>query len=284
VSKRTGLPPTVRMRHDYHYVESVTALTGAAIGKMIPIDRLRPSPNQPRKALGDLRELTHSIREKGLLEPLLVRFDPEDDMYTIISGERRFQAAKAAGLPEVPCIEKDADRAEALELSLVENLQRKDLDPFEEAEGLARLVQEFDYTHEEIARRIGKSRATVSETLALQTIPAAIRKLCEERGITSKSLLLQVARAPNERKMAELVKRLASGLSREQARAERRTEELARLKPFVYTYRAPDGDFELRLRFRKSVVPWREVIETLRAILEALERGTAQRDASLSSD
>jgi len=262
------------MRHDYHYVESVTALTGAAIGKMVSIDRLRPSPNQPRKALGDLRELTHSIREKGLLEPLLVRFDPEDDMYTIISGERRFHAAKAAGLQEVPCIEKDANHAEALELSLVENLQRKDLDPFEEADGLARLAREFDYTHDEIARRIGKSRATVSETLALQAIPPDIRKLCTERGVTSKSLLLQVARAPDERKMAELINRLASGLSREQARAERRSDQAVRLKPFVYIYRAPDGNFELRLRFRKSVVPRREIVETLHAILEALERET----------
>ena len=259
------------MRHDFHYVESITHLTGAAIGKMISIDRLRPNPNQPRKELGDLRDLTYSIREKGVLEPLLVRFDPEDDMYTIISGERRFHAAKAAGLQEVPCIEKDADRAEALELALVENLQRKDLNSFEEADGLARLSEEFDHTHEEIARRIGKSRATVSETLALVAIPPAVRQLCTERGITSKSLLLQVAREPNERKMVELVNRLASGLTREEARAERRTEQGPRLKPYVYTYRAPDGNFELRLRFRKSVVPRREILETLRAILAALE-------------
>lgn len=271
MSKRIGLPPTVRMRHDYHYVESITQLTGAAIGKMIPIDRLRSHPNQPRKELGDLRDLTHSIREKGVLEPLLVRFDPEDDMYIIISGERRFRAAQAAGLQEVPCIEKDADRAEALELALIENLQRKDLHPFEELGGLAQLVDEFDYTHEEIARRIGKSRTTVSETLALRAVPAAVRQLCAEHGISSKSLLLQVARAPNERKMIELVKRLASGLSREEARAARRPEQGPRLKPFVYSYRAPDGSFELRLRFRRSVVPRREIVETLRAVLTALE-------------
>jgi ParB family chromosome partitioning protein len=260
------------MRHDYHYVESITQLTGAAIGKMIAIDRIRPNPNQPRKELGDLRELTHSIREKGVLEPLLVRFDPDEDMYTIISGERRFHAAKAAGLQEIPCIEKDADHAEALELALVENLQRKDLNAFEEADGLARLSEEFDYTHEEIARRIGKSRATVSETLALRGVPPVVRQLCAERGILSKSLLLQVAREPNERKMTELVNRLASGLTREEARAERRPDKGPRLKPFVYSYRAPDGNFELRLRFRKSVVPRSEIVETLRAILTALER------------
>lgn len=270
MSKRTGLPPTVRMRHDYHYVESISALTGAAIGKMISLERIRPNPDQPRKQLGELRELTLSIREKGVLAPLLVRYDPEDDMYTIISGERRYHAAKAAGLMEVPCIEKDADTAEMLELALVENLQRKDLNPFEEAEGLHALAEQFDYTHEEIARRIGKSRATVTETLALRAVPLPVRKKCEELGLSSKSLLLQVARQPNEKKMTELAEKLARGMSREEARAERKPT--ARLKPFVYTYRAPGGDFELRLRFRKSVVPRREIVETLRAVLQALEQ------------
>jgi len=270
VSKRTGLPPTVRMRHDYHYVESITALTGAAIGKMIPLERIRPNPNQPRKELGNLQELTHSIREKGVLEPLLVRFDSADDMYTIISGERRYHAAKSAGLIEVPCIEKDADGAEMLELALIENLQRKDLNPFEEADGLHALAEQFDYTHEEIARRIAKSRATVTETLALRAIPPAVRLKCEEKSLTSKSLLLQVARQPNEKKMLELAEKLSAGMSRSEARAERKPA--ARLKPFVYVYRAPNGEFELRLRFRKSVVLKSEIAETLRAALKALEQ------------
>ncbi|MCH7767074.1 MAG: ParB/RepB/Spo0J family partition protein [Acidobacteria bacterium] len=272
MSKRTGLPPTVRMRHDYHYVESITALTGAAIGKMIPIDRLRPNPNQPRKDLGDLRDLTHSIREKGVLEPLLVRHDADDDMYTIITGERRFRAARSAGLSEVPCIERVADGAEMMELALIENLQRKDLHPLEEAEGLFALAEQFDYTHEEIARRIGKSRATVTETLALRAIPMQVRKKCDQLGLISKSLLLQVARQPNERKMTDLAEKLASGMSRSEARAQRKPSNVTRLKPFVYTYRAPDNNFELRLRFRKSVVPRREILETLRAILDALEQ------------
>ena len=271
MSKRTGLPPTVRMRHDYHYVESITALTGAAIGKMIPVERLRPNPNQPRKELGSLHDLTLSIREKGVLEPLLVRYDPPEDMYTIISGERRYHAAKAAGLLEVPCIEKDADTAEMLELALVENLQRKDLNPFEEAEGLYVLATQFDYTHEKVARCIGKSRATVTETLGLRVIPPSVRKVCEQQGLSSKSLLLQVARQPNEKKMVELAQKLArGGMTRAEARAERQPG--ARLKPFVYTYRAPSGDFELRLRFRKSVVLRQEITETLRAVLQALEQ------------
>src|SRR5262249_41353721 len=97
VLKRTGLPVTLKMRHDAHYVESLTSYSGAAVGRMIPIDKVRPNPEQPRKNLGDLRELTESVKEKGVLEPLLVRFIPRDDTYYIISGERRYHASREAG-------------------------------------------------------------------------------------------------------------------------------------------------------------------------------------------
>src|SRR5271167_2856762 len=166
------------MRHDAHYVESLTSYSGAAVGRMIPVDQIRPNPDQPRKALGDLRELTDSIKEKGVLEPLLVRYIPREDCYHIISGERRYHAARAAGLREVPCIEKIADDAETLELALIENLQRKDLTPFEEADGLQRLADQFDYTHDDIAKKIGRARSSVTETMSLRVIPETIRKEC----------------------------------------------------------------------------------------------------------
>src|SRR5271157_1488555 len=191
------------MRHDAHYVESLTSYSGAAVGRMIPVEQIRPNPDQPRKALGDLRELSDSIREKGVLEPLLVRYVPREECYYIISGERRYHASREAGLREVPCIEKIADDAETLELALIENLQRKDLTAFEEAEGLYRLAEQFAYTHEDIARKIARARSSVTETLSLRNIPEAIRRSCVEHGSTSKSLLLQIARQPNEKKMAE---------------------------------------------------------------------------------
>src|SRR5271157_4258553 len=192
------------MRHDAHYVESLTSYSGAAVGRMIPVEQIRPNPDQPRKALGDLRELSDSIREKGVLEPLLVRYVPREECYYIISGERRYHAARAAGLREVPCIEKIADDAETLELALIENLQRKDLTPFEEAEGLYRLATNFEYTHEDVARKIGRARSSVTETLSLRSIPDAIRRKCIEGGVVSKSLLLQVARQSTEKKMLEI--------------------------------------------------------------------------------
>src|SRR5260370_39649175 len=100
------------------------------MGRMIKTDQIRPNPDQPRKAIGDLRDLTDSVREKGGLEPLLVRFVPREDCYYIISGERRYHAARAAGLREIPCIEKSVVDAETLEIALIENIQRKALTPF----------------------------------------------------------------------------------------------------------------------------------------------------------
>ena len=274
MSKRIGLPVTLKMRHDAHYVEQLTSFSGAAVGRMVPLDKIRPNPDQPRKTLGDLRELTDSIKEKGVLEPLLVRFMPRDDCYHIISGERRYHASRAAGLREVPCIEKIADDAETLELALIENLQRKDLTPFEEADGLQRLAEHFDYTHDDIARKIAKARSSVTETMSLRIIPEALRKLCIESGIVSKSLLLQIARQPSEKKMVEAIQRIAqAGLTRDEARRERQEEKNSgpRPQPFIFNFRPENEAFKLRIQFRKSNVSRTELIETLHNLIEMLE-------------
>ncbi len=285
MSKRIGLPVTLKMRHDAHYVESLTSYSGAAVGRMIPADKIRPNPEQPRKALGDLRELSDSIKEKGVLEPLLVRFVPREDTYYIISGERRYHAARAAGLRELPCIEKIADDAETLELALVENLQRKDLTPFEEAEGLYRLAAQFDYTHDDIARKIGRARSSVTETLSLRNIPEMIRKRCLEKGMISKSLLLQVARQPNDRKMLEAVHRIAQGgLTRDEARRERREEKTVgpRPQPFIFNFQPENQAFRLRIQFRKGHVSREELITTLRSVLALLERAQVDSDPAVA--
>jgi ParB family chromosome partitioning protein len=273
------------MRHDAHYVESLTSYSGAAIGRMIPVEQIRPNPDQPRKSIGDLRELTDSIREKGVLEPLLVRFVPREDCYYIISGERRYHASRAAGLNEVPCIEKMADDAETLEIGLIENIQRKDLTPFEEADGLHRLATQFEYTHEDVARKIGRARSSVTETLSLTNIPEALRRTCIEHGILSKSVLLQVARQPNEKKMLEMLHRiLQGGLTRDEARRERREEQAGpqRPQPFIFQFE-PEGEaFRFRIQFKKSHVSRDELVETLRGILAQLE-GSASAEAADST-
>ena len=279
--KRTGLPVTLKMRHDAHYVESLTSYSGAAIGRMIPVEQIRPNPEQPRKSIGDLRELTDSIREKGVLEPLLVRFVPREDCYYIISGERRYHASRAAGLNEVPCIEKMADDAETLEIGLIENIQRKDLTPFEEADGLHRLATQFEYTHEDVARKIGRARSSVTETLSLRNIPEALRKRCIEHGVNSKSLLLQIARQPTEKKMVEMLQRiLQGGLTRDEARKERRDEQTGpqRPQPFIFQFEPENETFRFRIQFKKSHVSRDELITTLRGILSQLEGSSSEAD------
>ncbi len=283
MSKRIGLPVTLKMRHDAHYVETLASFSGASIGRMIPIDKVRPNPDQPRKNIGDIRELADSIREKGVLEPLLVRYVPREDTYYIISGERRFHASQAAGLHELPCIEKIADDAETLEIALIENLQRKDLTPFEEADGLQRLADHFDYTHDDIAKKIGRARSSVTETMALRVIPDDVRRACIEKGIASKSLLLQVARQPSEKKMHELVQRIAqTGLTRDEARRARKddTEAAPRPQPFVFDYHADDGAFHLRIQFRKSQVTLEDLSEALRDALRQIASGSISSSAA----
>jgi ParB family chromosome partitioning protein len=268
--RRAGLPVTVKMRHNAHYVEEIISRSGAAIGRMIPIEQLQPNADQPRKDVGDLRSLIDSVREKGVLEPLLVRYLAESDKYMIISGERRYHAARAASLRELPCIEKDADDAESLELALIENLQRKDLTPFEEADGVQSLGDRFGLTHEEIAKKIAKSRSSITEVLSLRTIPDAVKAMCIESGVLSKSQLLQVARQSSEARMRDLVRRFALGLvNREQARAERNPEKMPRSA--VFRYVPPAKEFKLVLKFRKSNVAREEIIAALRRILETLE-------------
>jgi ParB family transcriptional regulator, chromosome partitioning protein len=283
VSRRLGLPVTLKMRHDAHYVETLTSYSGASIGRMIPIDKIRPNPDQPRKHIGDVSELSDSIRQKGVLEPLLVRYVPHEDTYYIISGERRFHASTAAGLHELPCIEKIADDAETLEIALIENLQRKDLTPFEEADGLQRLADHFDYTHDDIAKKIGRARSSVTETMSLRVIPEEVRRVCVETGITSKSLLLQVSRQPSEKKMHEMVHRISQGgLTRDQARLARKeeTETAPRPQPFVFDYKAADESFHLRLQFRRSHISTEELAATLRAVLREIESGNVSSSAA----
>ena len=175
---------------------------------------------------------------------------------------------------EVPCIEKIADDAETLEIALIENLQRKDLTPFEEADGLQRLANQFDYTHDDIAKKIGRARSSVTETMSLLRIPEALRKKCVGAGITTKSLLLQIARQPSEKKMLEMVHRmLQGGLTRDEARRERQEAVTGPQKPqpFLFQFEPENEEFKFRIQFKKSHVSRDELIRTLRGILSQLE-------------
>ena len=272
---KRGLPERTGMRHDSHYVEELTRRSGRHIGSMLPLELIEPNAEQPRTQLGNIEELAASVREKGVLEPILVR-QIAPNRYQIISGERRYRAATLAGLDEIPAIELDVDDKEQLEIALVENIQRKDLTPFEEAEGFLALQQKFNYTHEKISQVIGKSRTTVTETLMINEIPDRIRVMCREVGVSNKSVLVQIARAGDEDEMKEIVRAYASGeMSRDTLRKQTaaRTEEkkAGRPKNYVFTLKDKSLPFSLNMTFKKSNVDRGEVIEAVRELLKRLE-------------
>ncbi len=267
---RRGLPASVSMRHDEHYVEALAASAGTPVGRMVSIDQIDPNPNQPRQVMGDLSELIASIAEKGIIEPLIVR--QRGDRFQIIAGERRYQAAVQAGLRELPVVLRDVDDTEVIELALIENLQRKDLTPFEEAEALEGLAQRCGYTHEDLARRLGKSRTSVTESLALTGMPEEVRNLCRLADISSKSLLLQVVRQDNPEKMTALIEKIASqgGATRQKLREAAAKPKAGRPKNYIFAYRPPTKAFNLKLSFTKARVNRDEVIAALEAILSEL--------------
>lgn len=267
---KRGLPDTVRMRHDAHYVEALTAPGGVPVGRMVPIDLIEPNPNQPRQVMGDLSELMASIAEKGIIEPLVLR--QRGERYQIIAGERRYQAAIQVGLRELPGVIRDGDDNEVLEVALVENLQRKDLTPFEEAEAMHSLAQRCGYTHEMLAKKLGKSRVAVTESLALQAMPEEVKNLCRLADIGSKSLLLQVVRQGDSEKMIALVERITSqgGATREEVRKQTLKARPGRPRAFTFNYRPPTKAFSLRLSFRKGKAERDEIISALEAILDDL--------------
>jgi len=267
---RRGLPETITMRHDEHYVEQLASSAGTPIGRLVAIDLIDPNPNQPRQVMGDLSELMDSISEKGILEPLVVR--ARGDRFQIVAGERRYQAAVQVGLRELPVVVRDVDETEMLELALIENLQRKDLTPFEESEALQGLADRCGYTHEDLARRLGKSRTSITESLALNTMPEEVRNLCRLADISSKSLLLQVVRQSTPEKMTALVEKIASegGATRQQLREAVAKPKAGRPKHYVFAFRPPTKQFNLKLSFNKARVNREEIIDALEAIVREL--------------
>jgi ParB family chromosome partitioning protein len=300
--RKRGLPLRVKMRHDTHFVEELAARHETPVGKMVPLSAIEPDPHQPRSAMGDLSELVSSIRAKGVLEPILVRprpvsapalvdADPASSLeqrvggggaagplYRIISGERRYRAAQEAGLYEVPVIEMDVSEEEALEIALIENLQRKDLTPFEEAEGYRLLADRHTYTHEEIAEAVGKARSVITESISLLQMPPRVRDTVQALGIVSKSLLLEVLKAGSEPKMIQLLEEVARlGLNRDDLRRRLRNDRsrTTRRRPFVFRFKSPDKTYSLALSFRQSEVDRDDLIRALEQILTELREPQA---------
>lgn len=273
MSKQRGLPNNRRMRHDYHFVDNLTSGPATSLGRMIPIEMLLPNPDQPRKTFGDIADLVSSIKEKGVLEPVLVR--PTGEKFQIIAGERRYRASVEAGLSQIPCIELDVDDRGVLEISLIENLQRLDLDPFEEADGLQKLAEKFLYTHEEIARKLGKARTSITETMTLNNIIPELRDQCRKAGIGSRSTLLQIARLGSVESMTSMIREIReSGLTRDDVRKmkDKDRSTVSRPRGFLFRFKPPDKKFSMNIRFRRSEVTKVDIIQALKDLIDQLSR------------
>lgn len=282
---KRGLPEQVKMRHSTHFVEDLTVRSETPVGRMVDLQQIEPDPSQPRSALGDLSELIASIEDKGVLEPILVRPHPDagqsgHPLLRIISGERRYQAALDAGLVQVPVIEMEVGEQEALEIALVENLQRKDLTPFEEGEGYRKLAEKHGYTHEDIAGAVGKSRTVVTESLALLEMPAEVRNAALALGVHAKSSLIEIVKlSDTPADMIYLLEQVASqGLSRDDLRSAARGAKesssagrsASRKKPYTFKFKSPDKTYNLSMSFRRSTVDRDDLITALEEILQQL--------------
>ncbi len=198
--------------------------TASAPGlRSLPVERIHPSKGQPRKTFAPeaLAELAGSIKEQGVLQPIVVR--RRGDEYELVAGERRWRAASQAGLREIPALVKELSDAEALEVALIENIQREDLDPLEEAEAFGRLIREYGLTQDQVAEAVGKSRVTVTNSLRLLKLPEAVLAMLADGRLTAghaRALMTLTSEAALVKLANDVV---ARGLS------VRDTERLARL-------------------------------------------------------
>jgi ParB family chromosome partitioning protein len=271
-ARKTGLPDDITMRHDNHYVDLIEdKLYGPRI-RVISINKIDPSPNQARTELGDIEELMASIKAKGILQPIIVR--EKNGRYEIIAGERRCIAAKNVGLKDIPCIEMNVSDNEAMEIALIENLQRKDLGVFEEADGLNALADMYGYSHKQISEKIGKARSTITEIISISKIPKAIRNLCEEFSIKSRGTVIEIAKQESEDNMYRLITEIKKReLKREDTRdlSKMIKGKEKKIDRYVYKYEEKDKSFKIKIEFKQQRVTKDEIVQILEKLIEKLK-------------
>ena len=251
MSKRRGLPESSRMRHDSHFVDQLVRADELPVGRRIAIHLIEANPDQPRSVMGDLSELTKSIVDKGVLA-------------------------------EIPCIEMDVPDNEILEIALIENLQRKDLSPFEEAEGYRALQERHGYTHEQIADGVGKSRVTITEALSIGRLPDRVQAECRRADIGSRSFLLELGRLKDEDLMLAAVAAMAGGetvsrdVLREAKRDTRRgaSSKLGGLKKaYTRDFAPEDRRYKVSLVLKGRIHKKEEILDAIRDLARRIGAG-----------
>ena len=217
---------------DMAAIEGARVTESSGGSKRLPVDFIIANRANPRRSFDaeQLEELTNSIREKGVMSPLLVRPTDDPNIFELIAGERRWRAAQKAGLHDVPVIVREVDDKEALELAIIENVQRADLNPLEEALGYGQLIEQFDYTQQDLAQVIGKSRSHVANTLRLLKLPEDVRGMVSSGTLTAgHARTLITAEDP-----AALARQIVDkGLSVREAEALSQQRDLPKRKPVV---------------------------------------------------
>jgi len=272
-NKRSGLPEAISMRHDDHFVDLISSRGIGPRIRMISLEKIDPNPHQARSELGNIQELMDSIKSKGVLEPILVR--PKADRFEIIAGERRYIASKNISLKEIPCIEMDVQENEAMEIALIENLQRKDLDLFEEADGLNALIDLYGYSHQEVSEKIGKARSTITEILSISKVPEKVREIIKTSGVFSRSTIIEIAKQKSDSDMLKFARQIVERrLTREDTRdlSKLLKGKVKKPKFYVYNYISEGTDkYKLRLELKKQTMSRQEIIEILQEIIENLK-------------
>ncbi len=265
MAKKVGLPDFIKMKHDHHLVDEISLRTKTPVIRNVPVEKILTNQMQPRRDMGDLKELMNSIKENGIIEPVIVK--PRDGNFEIIAGERRFRAAKEAGMTEIPCIEHDIPDNEALEMSIVENIQRKDLNVFEQADSIRSLAEIYGYTHEEIAKKIGKSRVSVTELVRITDLPAEIRERCLQLGIDSKTFLLELTKTGDSEKMDEILSQYGKKPVSREVVKEQRKEIEGKPKAFRFQFVSDDKKVRINFQFKHENVDRDRVIEVLEKLI-----------------
>ena len=236
----------------------------------IPINQVRPDPDQPRKDVGDIEDLKVSILEHGIIQPCIV--SPLGyDRYQLIAGERRYTAAKAVGLATVPCIVRTIDEHRKLEIQLIENLHRKELSPIEEATTFKRLIDEFQLSQRQLGDRLGKSAAGINQTLRILSLPAVILENVQTSEHLSRSVLLEIAKLESVEEQLYVYERAKRGALTVKAARDRKFEIAERRLP-VAKHRFKTSRTIVTVMFDTEYARPEEIMEALQEATKQAQR------------
>ncbi|MBU4361263.1 ParB/RepB/Spo0J family partition protein, partial [bacterium] len=250
--------------------------------RIIDISRIKSDPDQPRKSLNQksLNELADSIKKHGLLQPITVEYIEQEDCFKIINGERRYKAAKLAGLQELPCIIKYIDKHTRLIHQLIENIQRQDLPPLEEAESIQALINKKrmdnpNYSQREASRELGLPKSYINEMLSLLKLPQDIKESVRTSDTVPKSLLFLLIRQSDEKNIRGFYSQIKEGkltIQEVKTKIERSKSKKGRPKYYEYKFESPGRDFVLKIKFKKSEIEQSEIINAINQVLNSLNK------------